>query len=300
MLVRLGLACYLGIPVANVAITGVANGAVAVVVALDDAVNTAMGVCSLLSSSAAARSDVAARLRRMLGAAVPVGSVTNVTLFAVVGACTAAADGTPGLSVQLSSLIAGLSNASAGAAPLLVAFLSAAANASGLPPGAVSAIATVGYPRAASSPSDGSSGSVAGGSSAVEIAIGVTVAVLTVVALVALAAVVFLRRRNDPTNIAVSTTPGSDLRVGDAVFISGVNPMRSARVVEPCRSSTDPLSTNTQATGSFEANRARRGSVRSVLGDPRSTSSSLGAPLGVQDNPMHGAGSGAVQTVQAV
>lgn len=308
VLVRLGLACYLGIPLSDVTITGIANGSAAVVVASDATVNKQSGSCSSLSarvralrpSDGSSGGNAAAWPRELETAGA---SVTNVTLVAVVGACALSADGTPGLSAQLSALVAGLpgapvfANASAtGAALQLGSFLSAAATASGLPREAVSVTASVGSPWAAGSASGGAGSSPTGGGSPVPVAtIVATVVVLVVVALAALAVFVLLRRRHTgPADnvVACNASPGL---AGDAGFVSGINPMRAARRPDDSeqmpgrqRQNADP-----DAAAATDTSRPRRGSVRSVLGGPRSASSSVGAPPGLLDNPMHSASSSA-------
>lgn len=311
VLVRASLACYLGVPLADVDITGVVNGTASVAVAPDDPVNTQAGSCAALSSRAAralrpvasgtisgdeeAAAALQAPNRRELGAAA---EYTNVSLVATVGACSIAADGTPELSARLSALIAGLSAMGSptapggpGAAPQLGAFLSAAASASGLPPGAVTAIATVGSPAAVSSPSGGGgSGGASSGSSVPVVAIAAAVAGLILLALAVL--VVVLLRRKGPA----ASGGGGAQKEGEAT-ISGVNPMRSARgavafSAEPAQQQQQRRPGQAaEAAAAFGAKQPkRRGSVRSVLSGPRSASSSAGAPPGQQDNPMHGGG----------
>lgn len=275
LLARLSLACYLSIPLRHVAITSVANGTASLAVDAGDAVNVANGSCLSLSPLR--------RRRELVGYAVgqsmnPVGhrgrelggSDTTVSLLAVVSACTSV-NGTVALSEALSALLAALSSTSApatagngstvaasnytttaSAGPLLGAFLAAAAGASGVPASAVGAVASAGTPWPAAS-ATGATGSD-GGSAAPFPFVAVIAAVVGVVALLVIVAfLVVLKRRGETA---------AEKR-GSALGFSGVNPMRRAN-----------------GSGSSEK--------RSGNGLPEHAKH-VGAPDGMQTNPMRGA-----------
>jgi len=61
VLARLGLSCYLGVPLAAVTMTGVANTSSSVVVSADDPINVRSGTCDLLTSNGAATRGIGTR-----------------------------------------------------------------------------------------------------------------------------------------------------------------------------------------------------------------------------------------------
>ena len=285
---RLSLACYLGIPLTDVAMTSVANGSVAVVVAAGDPVNTQVqsAGCAALSASRALRplppivtltsasEEGGARHGRSLAATD--GSLTTVMLVSRVEACAVSVTGSAVLSAPLSALIASLgSNASVGSnstagtvtvAPRLGSFLSAAAGAAGVPPAAVSASSSVGAPRpvaAAPAPTAASDG---GGSAFPLVALVAAVAAVLLLALVVAAVVIFKRRR---------TQQPVEARASDAGEVAGENPMllgaAEAGSARGRRAATD-------------GPRHERRSVKTTFGQRQAA---VPAPDGVmQDNPM--------------
>ena len=172
VLLRLSIACYLGIPLAAVVVTGATSSdamASAVSLGVVDAVNVANGLCADVATNSSRRelaehvqlqSQSHQARRRHLGAEV----VT--TIWVSVAACNAATNGSYAFTPQLAAALAGLGggNPAGGASPapasttqsspsFLSTFLASAAAAAGVPRTSVVTAAPLGVGPAGPAPS---------------------------------------------------------------------------------------------------------------------------------------------------
>lgn len=211
LLIRLGIACYINVPVSTVFINGITvfnattGNSTVISVALTDPVNTATGSCSLLNTTQARRllksyAEEAAAGRRLVGT-----SSTKVNMG--VNVYTAPTD-SPSTSSQVLSIQSSLSpllsatgsNLTVGGGSILSTvfgtFLSSAANASGVPLSSVSigvdSSTSVAYvPLASPSPRAGGSTSSSTSSSTVALSAG-AIAGIVIGSLVAVALIILL------------------------------------------------------------------------------------------------------------
>lgn len=169
-LLRLSLACFLGVPLEVVLVTGAASAAAQLTVPADAPVNTQVaGTCASLgrrrlAASERLRAGTPGLLRALDASSAGAAATTNVSLSVHVLACSAAADGSAALSpavlARLSALAGGGGSQSTG--PALGSFITAAAGASGVSAAGVTTALSAGTPAAASpSPAPGRSGAAA-------------------------------------------------------------------------------------------------------------------------------------------
>lgn len=247
VLARLGLACYLGLPLAAVSVVSASNASARLGATSSDAVNSQGGDCTALSASRALRPSMSDsensgsvgrthHILRVLSSAA--GSDTTVGLLVAAAACSVAADGSQALSSQLSALFAGLRSAAAagnttaaatnatGSAPRFGAFLSAAAGASGVPLAAVSASTSAGTPTPAGAGTAATSPSSDSGATFPIVAVVAAVGGILLIAAVAAAVLVSSRRRRKRLPRSAGT-PGAT----DGEFVAGANPLRASAAV---------------------------------------------------------------------
>ena len=235
VMARQWLACYLGVRTADVTIFQLSNATLTFSVDPGSPVNIESGTGSCVQSRALAASPEAGSVihsyheaprraqRRLSADVVP----TNVSLVAVLSACSLSAGGSLVLSSTLSELVAVLPSAvatmssgngsSTAASRQLISFLSAAASASGVTVAEVTATAVAGSPGPASqvlppppAPSD-SNATSAFPIIPVAVACGVALAV----AVIAVVIFVFVRRR------------GTTKSTHNSAAVVGTNPMYS-------------------------------------------------------------------------
>lgn len=316
-LLRLSLACYLGLPAARVAIVSITGGAQELDVGAADPVNSVDGSCSaspmpsprpqqralrpveVEPSSDRARVDLSRA--RDLGQS---GELTTVTLVALAAACATDTDqaSKPALAAQLVGLLATLPNATAttGGVTLLGAFLAAAADASGVSNMTVTASASAGTP------------SLARLASKDPTAQGSTFPMVPVVAaaggallLLLLALLLLTLRRKERSNaraqmrasgsmkswpgqVGVTTNPMHHR--GGRTLVGGATPRPLHLLESNARARSASVNPDTGASLANEDRQRRRVSVKTSFGQRLASahdSNPTGAAYEMQANPIH-------------
>lgn len=231
LLLRLSVACYLGVPLADVILTAVTTtvgGVTDVVIEAGAGVNLQTGDCSQLDSDASASTptvNVSAHGRRRTLDT----SAATTTAFLDVRACRDASSST-GFSAKLQAQLLGLIASANASSAVLRPFLDAAARDSGVARGSLEPVIAVGSPSA-SAPTMAAQAAPtatgAGPSSAALVAAIAVSAVLLIVALCAFCLCIALRRRKRRRERERAKIPLESAAAAGSV--GGVNPLHRSR-----------------------------------------------------------------------
>lgn len=227
LLLRLSVACYLGVSPAAVAFTAVtttAPGVVGLDLATNDAVNLQPGDCS------AVRAPLRTRLQRQLDSS----TAATTTAFLAVHACREASTSAGDLSALgalLASLVASTNSSSAALSP----FLDAVARDSGISRTALAPIVAVGLAGSSANSAPAANSATSGNSPASVLAVSLSVVgLLLLIALCIVCLCFALRRRKRQREEARKKLPICP------PALHGVNPMHP---VDNCRQAVSLLAT---------------------------------------------------------
>lgn len=246
-LLRLVVACSLGVPLADVTLTSVASASTSLSCSPSDPVNLpASGQCSPGSSSTQT-STLAMAPSPSTGRAAPSSSLTVVSVLVTACGVVNAAAAVSVVSSSLAQCLAVWGKAtdiagSLGGSPLFGSFLLATAAASGVPPSAVTVASTGVGPAALAAPSAAAGGASNknGGGSATGLSPAALGGMATALGLVAILLLVcacwmLLRKRKADRKAQRDRLPvDSNVPPQSA---SGVNPMHSIRMTLPAHPS---------------------------------------------------------------
>ena len=225
LLLRLSVACYLGMSPADVVLTAVTTTApnvAGVALAPDAPVNTRSGNCSQVQSAGAAR-----RRQRRLDAAA------TTTAYLALQTCRDASSPT-GASAALGALLAALAASTNVSAAALAPFLNSAAIAAGVSKSSLVPVVAVGPPgaSAAAAAPGAASASTAAAPSAALVASLAVVGILICITLCVLCLCLALRRRKrrreqERAKLALGRPTSS------GATVAGVNPLHSRHKAPP-------------------------------------------------------------------